>query len=188
LRSNRLRESALERDERHKLSDEELAMAAQGLRERHQGFLERQASLPGDDKVFHIGDSLVKLDKSGKSSILYDASPGVKLPATMVTEKLPAVEAQPAVEADSGKRDFLGVDWLRRDVAPTLAQPEIKARPEMTVRRPARPDEIGLPSLPSPAASNIPPAAIEHLRKHPELRSAFDAKYGIGSAASVLGQ
>lgn len=34
---------------------------------------------------------------------------------------------------------------------------------------------------------SIPPAAIEHLRQHPELRGAFEEKYGAGTAASVLG-
>ena len=35
---------------------------------------------------------------------------------------------------------------------------------------------------------NIPQDAIAHLKQNPALRSAFDAKYGSGSAAKVLGQ
>lgn len=33
----------------------------------------------------------------------------------------------------------------------------------------------------------IPQAAADHLRQHPELRGAFDEKYGAGAADSVLG-
>ena len=33
-----------------------------------------------------------------------------------------------------------------------------------------------------------PPAAIEHLRSNPNLRAAFDAKFGAGAAARVLGR
>lgn len=37
-------------------------------------------------------------------------------------------------------------------------------------------------------ASNIPPQAIDMLKQNPALSAQFEAKYGVGSAASVLGQ
>jgi len=37
-----------------------------------------------------------------------------------------------------------------------------------------------------PGGGSIPPAAIAHLKQHPELQTDFDAYYGTGLAASVL--
>ncbi len=47
---------------------------------------------------------------------------------------------------------------------------------------------LGQPQGGQQSKPSAPPAAIEFLRANPASRSAFDAKYGAGSSASVLGQ
>lgn len=44
-------------------------------------------------------------------------------------------------------------------------------------------------SAPAPrASSQVPPQAVEYLRANPQMRAAFDAKYGPGAAAAALAQ
>lgn len=68
---------------------------------------------------------------------------------------------------------------------------------EASIAAPRNPQIImvdGVPQLvagggaaPAQPSAGPPPAAVEHLRQHPELRGAFDAKYGPGAADRALG-
>lgn len=45
----------------------------------------------------------------------------------------------------------------------------------------------GSPAPQSGGAGNIPPAAIDYLRQHPETKDAFNQKYGAGAADRIMG-
>lgn len=93
-----------------------------------------QAAMP---KSYEVEGGVVERGPNGEWREVYRAQkPPRQEPVTMVTEKIPAVAGSPAVPADSGQRSFLGMDWMRKDVPPTAAIPEVLAQPERTIRRP----------------------------------------------------
>ena len=109
------------------------------------------------------------------------------------TRALAAVERKLAALQGrrSGGKDE--TDTVRRvDVEfrtdPLTGEKTGESRTETTEKRRANP---GAPAAKSPAAAPTvpaPQAAIDYLKQNPNMRQAFDQKYGAGSAAKVLGR
>jgi hypothetical protein len=102
---------------------------------------------------------------------------------------------------EQAQRDFVNA-LLRRESGAAISQAEFdNARKQYFPQPGDKPETLrqkaenrataiaGLRRASGPAATVAAPAsAVDHLRANPNLRTAFDQKYGPGSAARVLGQ
>ncbi|AWL03412.1 hypothetical protein DIR46_02380 [Massilia oculi] len=89
--------------------------------------------------------------------------------------------AQPRME---GPQSNLDVE-LYRQMAAQIGDPTV---PNDTKKAALKTLESMYEKYGSKPPADIPRDAINHLKLNPKLRDAFDAKYGAGSAASVLGR
>lgn len=124
------------------------------------------------------------------------------------TEKIPAKRTDPAesfqrrLDQDEYRSWFEQANGAKQQLSNPNVSPEAKARMESVLKRSeSEMSKIRSKWQPStgtnaplseqaksfkPPTAKIPDSAIEYLRKNPNLRGAFDAKYGEGSAALFL--
>lgn len=100
----------------------------------------------------------------------------------------------PKLDAVNAKPGLKTLDFLRSDLQTTIDRPERfrkRGASEDRQPEPSRAERTPAQTSERPAAKpqvNAPAAAIEALRKNPNLREQFDKKYGAGASASVLGE
>lgn len=93
--------------------------------------------------------------------------------------RLDGLDGQTGLTTLRAMRDTIGRDIGNAQGSP-IASPAMAAGGAQPASGPASPAQ-------RPAAVGAPAGAVDHLRQNPALRDAFDAKYGAGAAARVLG-